>query len=61
MKKLGMNALLAVGQGSAQESQLVIMRWDGRSKDDKTVSLIGKGSPSTRAGSPSSLRVAWKT
>ena len=43
MKKLGMNALLAVGQGSAQESQLVIMRWDGGSKDDKTVSLIGKG------------------
>ena len=27
MKKLGMNVLLAVGQGSARESQLLVMRW----------------------------------
>ncbi len=43
MKKLGMNALLAVGQGSAQESQMVIMQWNGGGKDAKTVSLLGKG------------------
>lgn len=43
MKKLGMNALLAVGQGSVRESQMVIMRWNGGAKDAKTVSLIGKG------------------
>jgi len=43
MKKLGMNALVAVGQGSVQESQMVIMRWNGGAKDAKTVSLIGKG------------------
>ncbi|MBO6781972.1 MAG: leucyl aminopeptidase [Alphaproteobacteria bacterium] len=43
MKKLGMNALLAVGQGSVRESQLVVMRWNGGGKDAKTVSLIGKG------------------
>jgi len=43
MKKLGMNALLAVGQGSVQESQMVIMRWNGGTKDAKTVSLLGKG------------------
>ncbi|MBO22724.1 MAG: leucyl aminopeptidase [Rhodospirillaceae bacterium] len=43
MRKLGMNALLAVGQGSVRESQLVIMRWNGGGKDAKTVSFIGKG------------------
>jgi leucyl aminopeptidase len=43
MKKLGMNALLAVGQGSVQESQMVIMRWNGGGKDARTVSLLGKG------------------
>ncbi len=43
MKKLGMNALLAVGQGSVRESQLVVMRWNGGGKDAKTVALVGKG------------------
>jgi leucyl aminopeptidase len=45
MKKLGMNALLGVGQGSARESQLVVMQWkglpDGRKK--LPVDFIGKG------------------
>jgi len=43
MKKLGMGSLLAVGQGSVRESQMVIMRWNGGAKSAKTVSLIGKG------------------
>jgi len=43
MRKLGMNALLAVGQGSVRESQLVVMRWNGGGRDAKTVSFIGKG------------------
>lgn len=43
MKKLGMGALLGVGQGSAFESQLVIMRWNGSGKDDQPISFIGKG------------------
>ena len=44
MKKLGMGALLGVGQGSDRESQLVVMRWMG-AKDQKTapLALIGKG------------------
>ncbi|HEY5347346.1 MAG TPA: M17 family peptidase N-terminal domain-containing protein, partial [Rhizomicrobium sp.] len=29
MKKLGFGALLGVGQGSARESQLVVMQWNG--------------------------------
>ncbi len=44
MQKLGMNALLGVGQGSVRDSRLVIMRWNG-AKDSKAkpVAFIGKG------------------
>jgi leucyl aminopeptidase len=44
MGKLGMNALLAVGRGSARESRLVAMRWNGaRSKRNKPIAVVGKG------------------
>src|SRR5439155_18855897 len=43
MKKLGMGALLGVGQGSEHESRLVIMRWNGGKKGTAPVSFIGKG------------------
>ncbi|HKA77594.1 MAG TPA: M17 family peptidase N-terminal domain-containing protein, partial [Pseudolabrys sp.] len=43
MKKLGMNALLGVGQGSRKDSRVVIMRWNGGKKNDAPVALIGKG------------------
>jgi leucyl aminopeptidase len=43
MKKLGMNALLGVGQGSAHDSRLVVMRWNGAKKDAAPVAFIGKG------------------
>ena len=44
MKKLGMGALLGVGQGSARESQLLIMRWDGgKDKSVAPVAIVGKG------------------
>ncbi|HLH95774.1 MAG TPA: leucyl aminopeptidase [Xanthobacteraceae bacterium] len=43
MQKLGMHALLGVGQGSAHESRLVIMRWNGGKKADDPVAFIGKG------------------
>ena len=44
MKKIGMRALLGVGQGSEQDSRVVIMRWNG-AKSDKAqpVAFIGKG------------------
>jgi leucyl aminopeptidase len=44
MKKLGMGALLGVGQGSKHESRVVIMRWNG-AKDAKAqpVAFVGKG------------------
>jgi leucyl aminopeptidase len=43
MKKLGMNALLGVGQGSARESYLVVMRWNGGKRSEPPVSFVGKG------------------
>lgn len=44
MKKLGFGALLGVGQGSARESQLAIMRWNGASNPDEApVAFVGKG------------------
>jgi leucyl aminopeptidase len=43
MKKLGMNALLGVGQGSERESRVVIMRWNGGKRREPPVAFVGKG------------------
>jgi leucyl aminopeptidase len=43
MKKLGMGALLGVGQGSMHESKLVVMRWNGGKRGTDPVAFIGKG------------------
>ncbi len=43
LKKLGMGALLGVGQGSARESRVVVMRWNGGKKGAAPVAFIGKG------------------
>jgi leucyl aminopeptidase len=43
MRKLGMGALLGVGQGSERESRVVIMRWNGGRKGAAPISFIGKG------------------
>jgi leucyl aminopeptidase len=43
MKKLGMHALVGVGQGSERESQLLVMRWMNGPKTQKPIALIGKG------------------
>jgi leucyl aminopeptidase len=43
MKKLGMNALLGVGQGSRKDSRMVIMRWNGGKKGTPPIAFIGKG------------------
>ncbi|PZQ99629.1 MAG: leucyl aminopeptidase [Cereibacter sphaeroides] len=43
MKKLGMNALLGVGQGSVNPSKIVVMQWNGGKKGDAPFALIGKG------------------
>jgi leucyl aminopeptidase len=43
MRKLGMGALLGVGQGSVHESRLVVMRWNGGKRGSEPVAFIGKG------------------
>ena len=44
MKSLGMNALLGVGQGSSNESYMVIMKWNGnKSSKEKPLAFVGKG------------------
>jgi leucyl aminopeptidase len=43
MKKLGMGALLGVGQGSVHESKVVVMRWNGGKRGTAPVAFIGKG------------------
>ena len=45
MAKLGMGALLGVGQGSANESQLLVMEWLGapRAKGQGPLAFVGKG------------------
>jgi leucyl aminopeptidase len=43
MAKLGMGALLGVGQGSERESRLVVMRWEGGPKKQQPIAFVGKG------------------
>jgi leucyl aminopeptidase len=43
LTKLGMGALLGVGQGSESPSKVVIMQWHGGKKDEAPLALIGKG------------------
>jgi leucyl aminopeptidase len=43
MRKLGMNVLLAVGQGSERDSQLLVMPWMNGPKGQAPVALVGKG------------------
>ena len=41
--RLGMGALLGVGQGSESPSKVVVMQWNGGKKGDAPFALIGKG------------------
>ncbi len=44
LKKLGMNSLLGVGQGSEKESFLVVVKWNGANKNfGKPLAFVGKG------------------
>ena len=43
LKKLGMNALLGVGQGSIRGSYLAIMEWRGSKSTEKPLAFVGKG------------------
>src|SRR5262245_32800 len=43
MRRLGMYALLGVGQGSVRQSRLVVMRWNGGKRGQPPLAFIGKG------------------
>ncbi|MGH7018786.1 MAG: leucyl aminopeptidase, partial [Brevundimonas sp.] len=44
MQALGMNALLGVGQGSARESRLAVIRWNGAAdREAPPICFVGKG------------------
>ncbi len=43
LKKLGMNTLLGVGQGSIRGSYLVTMEWNGLRDNSKPLAFVGKG------------------
>ena len=43
LKKLGMNTLLGVGQGSIRGSYLVTMEWNGAKDKSKPLAFVGKG------------------
>ncbi len=43
LKKLGMHALLGVGQGSVRGSYLVTMEWNGAKNNSRPLAFVGKG------------------
>ncbi len=43
LKRLGMNALLGVGQGSIRGSYLVTIEWNGAKNNSKPLAFVGKG------------------
>ena len=43
LREMGAGALLAVGQGSARESKMVVMGWMNGNKEDPTMAFVGKG------------------
>ena len=43
LKKLGMNTLLGVGQGSIRGSYLVTIEWKGKNDNSKPLAFVGKG------------------
>ncbi len=43
LKKMGMNALLGVGQGSVRGSYLVTVEWNGAKNNSKPLAFVGKG------------------
>jgi leucyl aminopeptidase len=43
LKKLGMNALLGVGQGSIRGSYLVTIEWNGAKNNSNPLAFVGKG------------------
>lgn len=43
LRKQGFDMLLAVGEGSARESQVVVLEWKGGKDKDAPIAVVGKG------------------
>jgi leucyl aminopeptidase len=43
LRRLGMNALVAVGDGSSHDSCVALMRWNGGAEGEAPVCFVGKG------------------
>lgn len=43
LRKMGMNALLGVSQGSIREPQVIVMEWKGADTQEAPIAIIGKG------------------
>jgi leucyl aminopeptidase len=43
LQALGFRALLGVGQGSAHQSRVVVLRWNGGAPDAQPIAFVGKG------------------
>ena len=43
IEELGMEAFLAVAEGSEEEPQFIVMTWKGGAENDETIGLVGKG------------------
>ena len=49
MEQLGMNAILAVNQGSSQPPQIIVLTYEGNKADHNFIGLVGKGLRMIRA------------
>ena len=61
MKKLGMGALLGVGQGSVARIRVVVMRWNGGKRGATPIAFIGKGVCFDTGGLSIKPARAWRT
>ncbi|MBL0387688.1 leucyl aminopeptidase [Tumebacillus sp. ITR2] len=43
LQDLGANAILAIGQGSPEESRLIVLNYHGNPDSEETLALVGKG------------------
>jgi leucyl aminopeptidase len=43
METLGMGALLAVNQGSAEPPKMIVLKYQGKEKWEDVIGLVGKG------------------
>lgn len=62
LTKMGAGAIMAVGQGSARQPRMVVMRWKGKgAKGKKPLGFVGKGVTFDTGGISLKPAPGWKT